>query len=120
MGNPSGQGRATLLLSSNLAVEGLPASLTLENGEITAAIPGLRAAEAGDLLIELRDSGGKQLALSNVMRIVEAASPTALSGADFHAQSGETIGTNAAEDYFAFARDTAFIDIVGWSARPWP
>jgi hypothetical protein len=111
-GNPSGQGRATVQLSSNLAVEGLPASLTLEDGEITATIPGLSTA-AGDLMIELRDSAGRQLAVSNVMRAVEAPAQTGLFWADFHAQSGETIGTNAAEDYFAFARDTAFIDIVG-------
>lgn len=112
-GNPSGQGRATLLLSSNLVVQGLPASLTLENGEVTATIPDLRPTAAGDLTIELRDSAGRQLAVSNVMRAVEEPSPTGLFWADFHAQSGETIGTNAAEDYFAFARDTAFIDIVG-------
>ncbi len=112
-GNPSGQGHATLLLRSNRAVEGLPATLTLENGEITAAIPDLRPTMACDLLIEICDSDGKQLAVSNVMRIVKEHSPTGLFWADFHAQSGETIGTNAAEDYFAFARDTAFIDIVG-------
>ena len=32
---------------------------------------------------------------------------------DFHAQSEETIGTNSARDYFAFARDLAFCDFVG-------
>ena len=32
--------------------------------------------------------------------------------ADFHAQSEETIGTNSVEDYFAFARDKAMVDIV--------
>jgi len=32
--------------------------------------------------------------------------------ADFHAQSTETIGTGTVEDYFAFARDRAFLDIA--------
>ena len=32
--------------------------------------------------------------------------------ADFHAQSEETIGTNSVEEYFAFARDKALIDIA--------
>ena len=32
--------------------------------------------------------------------------------ADFHAQSEETIGTNSVEDYFAFARDKALVDIA--------
>ena len=32
---------------------------------------------------------------------------------DLHGQSGETVGTNPAETYFRYARDKAFIDIVG-------
>ena len=52
-------------------------------------------------------------AVSNAMRVIKDVPRTRLFWADFHAQSGETIGTNAAEDYFAFARDTAFVDIVG-------
>ena len=32
---------------------------------------------------------------------------------DLHGQSGETIGMGTAEDYFRYARDAAFIDMVG-------
>ena len=32
---------------------------------------------------------------------------------DLHGQSGETVGTNPAESYFRYARDKAFVDIVG-------
>jgi hypothetical protein len=32
---------------------------------------------------------------------------------DLHGQSGETVGTNPAERYFRYARDRAFVDIVG-------
>ena len=32
--------------------------------------------------------------------------------ADLHAQSTETIGTGTVEDYFAFARDRAFLDVA--------
>jgi len=32
---------------------------------------------------------------------------------DLHAQSGETVGTNSAESYFRFARDSALADFVG-------
>ena len=32
---------------------------------------------------------------------------------DLHGQSEETIGTNSVEDYFAYARDKAFLDIAG-------
>ena len=33
--------------------------------------------------------------------------------ADLHGQSGETIGTGNATDYFSFARDKAFLDVSG-------
>ena len=32
---------------------------------------------------------------------------------DLHGQSGETVGMGSAEDYFRYARDTAFVDMVG-------
>jgi len=32
--------------------------------------------------------------------------------ADFHAQSEETVGTNTVEQYFAFARDSALLDVA--------
>src|SRR5262249_59533925 len=32
---------------------------------------------------------------------------------DLHGQSGETIGMGSAESYFRYARDLAFIDMVG-------
>jgi hypothetical protein len=112
-GNPSGKGACELFLSANVPVEGLPASLSFPDGQATAVIEGLRPTGEGDLLIELRDGAGNRLAVSNPMSVTGAVPPAKLYWADFHAQSGETIGTNAAEDYFAFARDTAFIDIVG-------
>jgi hypothetical protein len=112
-GNPSGKLQVELFLTANAPVDGLPASLLIADGQATAVIEGLRPTAAGDLLIELRDRDGKRVAASNAMSIVEETPQSRLYWADFHAQSGETIGTNAAEDYFAFARDTAFIDIVG-------
>jgi hypothetical protein len=112
-GNPSGKGRIDVALRANLAVQGLPASLALEDGEATATVEGLSATADGELMIELVDGDGHRLAVSNPMSVVEGTPPARLYWADFHAQSGETIGTNAAEDYFAFARDTAFIDMVG-------
>ena len=49
------------------------------------------------------------VALSNPLRIVED-SPYRHYWGDLHGQSEETIGTNSAEAYFAFARDLAFVD----------
>ena len=112
-GNPSGKQPVELFLTANVPLDGLPASLLLADGDATAAIDGLRPTATGDLLIELRDRDGRRVAVSNAMSIVKEIPQNRLYWADFHAQSGETIGTNAAEDYFTFARDTAFIDIVG-------
>jgi hypothetical protein len=46
------------------------------------------------------------------LRIV-AAAPLRHFWGDLHGQSGETVGTNPAGAYFRYARDKAFIDIVG-------
>lgn len=46
--------------------------------------------------------------------LVVAADPARLYfWGDPHGQSGETIGTNTARDYLAFARDKAFVDVAG-------
>ena len=59
------------------------------------------------------------------MRVVEKAQDAPAAGGqlkaqetarywgDLHGQSEETVGTNSANDYFAFARDKSFIDIAG-------
>ena len=112
-GNPSGKGAAELLLNATTPVDGLPRSVSLEDGKATAVIDGLCPTAKGNLIIELRDLKGTLMTCSNPMRVVEIPPQDRFFWADFHAQSGETIGTNSAEDYFAFARDTAFLDIVG-------
>lgn len=111
-GNPTGQGAAEFRLEASSPVEGLPAAVKVADGEITTTIENLRVGAPGDILIRVTDADGRTLCTSNPLRTV-AAVDERLVWADFHAQSGETIGTNAAEDYFAFARDTAFLDIVG-------
>jgi len=112
-GNPTGEGAAALLLVGNAAIEGLPRPISLRHGEVIMTIEGLRATACGDFIIEVCDPAGHCLARSNPARITDAQSQDRRCWADFHAQSAETIGTNSAVDYFAFARDTAFLDIVG-------
>jgi hypothetical protein len=111
-GNPSGKGTAELALFSETAIEGLPAKVRAEARSAVVTVPGLCVRAAGDVVIEVRSTDGKPLARSNPMRAGERQAEIPY-WADFHAQSGETIGTNSAHDYFSFARDTAFIDIVG-------
>ena len=54
----------------------------------------------------------RELARANPMRVV-ARAPLRRYWGDLHGQSGETVGTNPARSYFAYARDKAFVDIVG-------
>ncbi len=108
-GNPSDQCTETFQVRANLAVEGLPESVTFTAGEFSVLIDDLRAAEAGDLIIALIDDAGDVVCASNPMRVVEAASLLPYWG-DLHGQSEETIGTNSARDFYAFGRDRAFLD----------
>ena len=57
-------------------------------------------------------SDGKEVARANPLRVVKQASLRRYWG-DLHGQSGETIGMGTAEAYFRYARDAAFIDMVG-------
>jgi hypothetical protein len=65
----------------------------------------------GDLDLALV-ANGTELARANPLRVV-AAAPLRRYWADLHGQSGETIGMGSAESYFRYARDLAFIDMVG-------
>lgn len=111
--NPTGQGAAEIRLACAAAIDGLPASLRFEDGRQTAVAPGLLARAPGEVVIELRDRDGALLAQSNPMRVAARDPGLRPYWADFHGQSGETIGTSSAEGYFAFARDVAFVDIIG-------
>jgi hypothetical protein len=97
-GNPTGKGDARLFLGANLPVAGLPEWIRLDEGHATAVVAGLVPGISGDLMIELSDAAGAILARSNPMRVVAAVPTERLYWADFHGQSGETIGTNAAAD----------------------
>jgi len=68
--------------------------------------------EPGDLAIDLIAKDGSVVARANPLRIVADAALLPY-WADLHGQSEETIGTGSAEQYFAFARDRAFVDACG-------
>jgi hypothetical protein len=111
-GNPSENADATLRLVADRPVEGLPETLDVRGGNGTAVVEGLRVNEAGDLRIDLCDQNGALLARSNPLRIVAEPAFRHYWG-DLHGQSGETVGTGTAAEYYRFARDKAFVDIVG-------
>jgi len=110
-GNPSDKIDATIFLKPSNPVNLLPEKVTFKPGSSTTVIENLSTAAETDLTIELHDPAGGLLARSNPCRIIN--SPALLSfWGDLHGQSEETIGTNSAADYFQFARDKAFLDVM--------
>ncbi len=110
-GNPSDQVDGRLELRASGAIGGLPEAVAFEPGRFALEIGGLRAEAPGDYSIEVLLEG-QVVAVSNPLRIVEVAERLPYWG-DMHGQSEETIGSNSAREYFAFARDRACLDVVG-------
>jgi uncharacterized protein DUF3604 len=109
-GNPT-DADTTLHFAPCAAIEGLPAQATMQRGDGPLMFEGLRAAP-GDLSLAVQDATGAVLCHAPPLRLM-ADPPLRHFWGDLHGQSEETIGTNSAEDYFAYARDRAFVDIVG-------
>ncbi|HEX6142200.1 MAG TPA: DUF3604 domain-containing protein, partial [Geminicoccaceae bacterium] len=108
-GNPSDRCEGTFRLRASQTVRNLPDSVTLEHGRFALEVPDLVVDRPGDVVIELLDATGEPVACANALRVVEA-TPFLHYWGDLHGQSEETIGTGSARDYFAFARDRAFLD----------
>jgi Protein of unknown function (DUF3604) len=110
-GNPTDTVDQRILLTPSHPVRGLPECVVVKAGASPFVIEELRADGAGDIELTLF-AEGEEVARANPLRVVEAA-PLRRYWGDLHGQSGETIGMGTAEAYFAYARDKAFIDIVG-------
>ena len=63
----------------------------------------------------MRGDPGARRALSNPL-VVRAGKTGAWWG-DLHGQSGETVGVNTIDEYFAFGRDLAFLDVMSHQAN---
>ncbi len=111
-GNPSNQCDCIFRLRASQPVNGLPDSVTFKPGDFSVIVEDLSVDAAGDLIIEVLDAAGAVVCMSNPLRISEAA-PLLPYWGDLHGQSEETIGTNSARDFHAFARDLAFLDAAG-------
>ncbi len=66
--------------------------------------------EPGTYRIDLQDQKTGLACRTNPVLVSETAVP--VFWADLHGQSEETIGSNTLEEYFAFARDKAFVDVA--------
>ena len=110
-GNPTDKADAALALEPSRPVRGLPSGVTIKAGEGPRVFENLVVDAAGDLELKVM-AGDKEVARANPLRVVESA-PVRRYWADLHGQSGETIGMGSAEAYFRYARDSAFVDMVG-------
>ncbi|NKX42367.1 DUF3604 domain-containing protein [Rhodobacteraceae bacterium R_SAG2] len=111
-GNPTDRhaGDTELKLLSNATIHGLPKNVTLRPGMFAAVLEGLSA--TGDAPLEVSvELGDRTVARSNPLHLVNGR--TRHFWSDMHGQSGETIGSGTAREYFAFARDRSFLDITG-------
>ena len=110
-GNPTDRADQSISLVPSRPLRGLPERVALKPGDGPRVVENLVADETGDLDLRLT-ANGEELARANPLRVV-AAAPLRRYWADLHGQSGETIGMGTAESYFRYARDAAFIDMVG-------
>jgi hypothetical protein len=110
-GNPTADAEAAIKLTPSRTVRGLPDSVTINKGDGPRVFENLVVESEGDLdlSIAIKDA---EVARANPLRAVATATVRRYWG-DLHGQSGETIGMGSAEAYFRYARDAAFVDIVG-------
>ena len=110
-GNPTADANQSFDVVSSHPVRGLPARIQIRNGDGPHVIENLVADMEGDLDLQLI-ANGEELARTNPLRVAKQAALRRYWG-DLHGQSGETIGMGTADAYFRYARDAAFIDMVG-------
>src|SRR6266852_4007824 len=98
------------------ALAGLPASVAFKSGEVAVArLRGLRLATAGD---EARVGArhGDARAESNLIRALGPGESKTWWG-DLHGQTRATVGTGTIDEYFAFGRDVALLDMMSHQAN---
>jgi hypothetical protein len=110
-GNSTADVEAVLALVTSRPVRGLLETIEINKGDGPRVIDNLVATSEGDFDLRVF-ANGVEVARANPMRAVNSA-PIRRYWGDLHGQSGETIGMGSAEAYFRYARDAAFIDIVG-------
>jgi uncharacterized protein DUF3604 len=110
-GNPTTDASRSVKLIPSRPVRGLPDGISIQPGDRPHVIENLVADSEGELDLRMM-ANDEELTRANPLRVVKAA-PLRRYWGDLHGQSGETIGMGSAEAYFRYARDAAFIDIVG-------
>jgi hypothetical protein len=92
-------------------ITGLPPGVTFRRGSVAVATMGaLRVAGAGDET-RIVATHGAHRAESNLVRAIRPAEPKTWWG-DLHGQTRATVGTGTIEEYFAFGREVALLDMM--------
>jgi hypothetical protein len=111
-GNPCERASLTVALATRgAAVAALPATVAFRSGEVAVArLTELRLAEPGGEA-RLVATAGDHRAESNLIRALAPGEPKSWWG-DLHGQTRATVGTGTIEEYFAFGRDVALLDMM--------
>jgi len=105
-GNPCERFDGEVALSG---VEGLPASVPWKSGEVAVArLSGLQLTSGETRIVAAH---GEHRVESNVVRALGAGESKTWWG-DLHGQTRATVGTGTIEEYFAFGRDIALLDMM--------
>src|SRR3974390_748099 len=112
-GNPTGEAQAKLRMKASQSLRGLPEVVAIKPADGPRATDDISARAPGDVELNVADENGQGLARANPMRVVKEQPALRRYWADLHRPSGEKIGMGTAEEYFHYARNKAFVDIVG-------
>ena len=108
-GNPCERLSGTVALRGDL--EGLPREVRFTSGDVAVAhLPGLRLRTAG-AETRIVATYGRHEAPSNIIRALAPGDAKTFWG-DLHGQTRATVGTGTIEEYFAFGRDVALLDMM--------
>lgn len=110
-GNPSDKFDGALSLHATGPMSGLPETVRFGIGDFSQVIEGITVDQDGEYKVEVRQ-GDQLVAVSNPLRVI-ADTPLRQYWSDMHGQSGETIGSGTARDYFFFGKERSFVDIIG-------
>src|SRR5262245_59748794 len=110
-GNPCERFDGEVLLDCGAGIVGLPAVVRFRRDEVAVAqLERLTLATPGSETRIIASYGGHR-AESNLIRALEAGEPKTFWG-DLHGQTRATVGTGTIEEYFAFGRDIALLDMM--------
>ena len=113
MGQPCERFDVEITLESvGAALEGLPSRVRWASGDLAVArLRGLRLRGEGEETRIRASAPGLPTVESNLVRGLRPAEPRVFWG-DLHGQTRATVGTGTIDEYFAFGRDIALLDMM--------